>query len=387
MLSLDKYNESQTTQLKKNSSHDCCDHHSNSFLNQTKENCCPVCLDDEPDTILLPCSHSFHGECILKWVSKNFTCPMCRGEIKQFVPLKNDKKIHEQFTKIWEEHYVTGSKEKQEKPLVDDEILKQKETQKTKVEEKTDTTTTTLPTLLNTNFETRLMLINSLLEMHFIKNKNKLFVTKRITKRPIEGEKLNYSTWDNIRAGLCSGFLTASSLLLQRQRPVFRQITPSVACYFTAYEHTKKIVGRRSNSNCEIFGQCFTAGCVGGLAYIPYFYKFPFYTPVHAPLVPLQFGLHFGMFEVLKNMLAQTTGRERLGVGDVALTAMAGGIFGSLITYPLARAPLVQLEGVGGLCTSSSLYDGLMSHCIRKCPGWAVTACGFEFSRRLITNT
>ena len=47
-------------------------------------NCC-ICLDEialgEKST-LLPCGHMFHSNCILTWLKKNNTCPMCRFEIK-----------------------------------------------------------------------------------------------------------------------------------------------------------------------------------------------------------------------------------------------------------------------------------------------------------------
>lgn len=47
-------------------------------------NCC-ICIDNIElgvKTILLPCGHMFHSDCILTWLKKNNTCPMCRFEIK-----------------------------------------------------------------------------------------------------------------------------------------------------------------------------------------------------------------------------------------------------------------------------------------------------------------
>ena len=47
-------------------------------------NCC-ICLDEiniGAKTILLPCGHMFHSDCIITWLKKNNTCPMCRFEIK-----------------------------------------------------------------------------------------------------------------------------------------------------------------------------------------------------------------------------------------------------------------------------------------------------------------
>jgi E3 ubiquitin-protein ligase RNF38/44 len=45
---------------------------------------CPICLVDfEPDEALrvLPCKHHFHLGCVDEWLSKNSTCPSCRGDV------------------------------------------------------------------------------------------------------------------------------------------------------------------------------------------------------------------------------------------------------------------------------------------------------------------
>ena len=46
---------------------------------------CCICLDEiniGAKTVLLPCGHMFHSDCIITWLKKNNTCPMCRFEIK-----------------------------------------------------------------------------------------------------------------------------------------------------------------------------------------------------------------------------------------------------------------------------------------------------------------
>eukprot|EP00494_Astrolonche_serrata_P033115 UN33384 len=52
---------------------------------------CPVCLEEKLNTMILPCQHKFHGDCIIQWVDKNFSCPVCRAEVSQFVPLQGCK--------------------------------------------------------------------------------------------------------------------------------------------------------------------------------------------------------------------------------------------------------------------------------------------------------
>jgi hypothetical protein len=45
---------------------------------------CSVCLTDinkDQDTILIPCGHLFHNDCITKWLDMNNTCPVCRYEL------------------------------------------------------------------------------------------------------------------------------------------------------------------------------------------------------------------------------------------------------------------------------------------------------------------
>uniref|UniRef100_A0A336LFY7 E3 ubiquitin-protein ligase RNF181 n=1 Tax=Culicoides sonorensis TaxID=179676 RepID=A0A336LFY7_CULSO len=61
---------------------------------------CTICLkpNDEPDENgvlndlfkILPCSHEFHATCILPWLAKTNSCPLCRFE------MKTDDEIYEE---------------------------------------------------------------------------------------------------------------------------------------------------------------------------------------------------------------------------------------------------------------------------------------------------
>ena len=46
---------------------------------------CPVCLasfDDDDVIIEMPCEHCFHSDCLLPWLRKTNSCPLCRFELK-----------------------------------------------------------------------------------------------------------------------------------------------------------------------------------------------------------------------------------------------------------------------------------------------------------------
>jgi hypothetical protein len=47
-------------------------------------NCC-VCIMDiakGKDTIMLPCGHMFHADCIKKWLGNKCSCPVCRFDLE-----------------------------------------------------------------------------------------------------------------------------------------------------------------------------------------------------------------------------------------------------------------------------------------------------------------
>jgi len=71
---------------------------------------CAVCLEKQCNTLLLPCSHQFHAQCIIQWTERQFSCPLCRSEITHFVPLRDCKKHEIDFARIWENHYITPPK-------------------------------------------------------------------------------------------------------------------------------------------------------------------------------------------------------------------------------------------------------------------------------------
>ena len=61
------------------------------------ENTCAVCKDEfkiGEECLLMPCNHHFHESCIMPWLSKRNSCPVCRYE------LPTDDKDFEEMKKL-----------------------------------------------------------------------------------------------------------------------------------------------------------------------------------------------------------------------------------------------------------------------------------------------
>lgn len=64
---------------------------------------CPVCLlefEAEETVIEMPCHHLFHSNCILPWLSKTNSCPLCRHEL----PTDDDSYEEHKKDKVWSPH-------------------------------------------------------------------------------------------------------------------------------------------------------------------------------------------------------------------------------------------------------------------------------------------
>jgi superfamily II DNA or RNA helicase len=48
---------------------------------EVNEKLCAICMMDMENPIMLKCTHSYCGQCIVKWIDKNMNCPECRQKI------------------------------------------------------------------------------------------------------------------------------------------------------------------------------------------------------------------------------------------------------------------------------------------------------------------
>ncbi|CAA0820760.1 RING-H2 finger B1A [Striga hermonthica] len=51
---------------------------------ENDEDCCPTCLEEydaENPKIMTKCKHNFHLSCILEWMERSETCPICDQEM------------------------------------------------------------------------------------------------------------------------------------------------------------------------------------------------------------------------------------------------------------------------------------------------------------------
>eukprot|EP01080_Neovahlkampfia_damariscottae_P009577 gene9577-1780_t len=57
---------------------------------------CPICIEAfeiSTKALVLPCNHLFHEKCLIEWLQKRATCPLCRTEIETDDPEYEEKKL------------------------------------------------------------------------------------------------------------------------------------------------------------------------------------------------------------------------------------------------------------------------------------------------------
>ena len=56
-----------------------------------EDNKCVICLENEADCVIVPCSHlGYCEECLIQWFKRNQTCPTCRNSSMSFIKIQRD---------------------------------------------------------------------------------------------------------------------------------------------------------------------------------------------------------------------------------------------------------------------------------------------------------
>ncbi len=59
---------------------------------------CPVCFDNPHTPVTLDCHHTFCEVCILEWLEKEQTCPVCRAKVEGCSALVEAVKAESAYT-------------------------------------------------------------------------------------------------------------------------------------------------------------------------------------------------------------------------------------------------------------------------------------------------
>jgi hypothetical protein len=70
----------------------CLEHECKKIITDT----CNICLEEMKEFVFVKCGHSFHKECIGKWLIEKTTCPCCRETLKPEI-------LQEEFNIIYEQ--------------------------------------------------------------------------------------------------------------------------------------------------------------------------------------------------------------------------------------------------------------------------------------------
>lgn len=52
---------------------------------------CNICLNELNEYVYIKCGHSFHKECVEKWLLEHNTCPCCRMNVKQLIGMNENE--------------------------------------------------------------------------------------------------------------------------------------------------------------------------------------------------------------------------------------------------------------------------------------------------------
>ena len=174
--------------------------------------------------------------------------------------------------------------------------------------------------------------------------------------------------------------------------PILSETIPSVAMFFTSYEHCKRYlfaVDNVENSHSATFCHRFiSAGIASSLGCA---------LSTNVGLLPFRFATFFGTFELCKDVM--NVRHERLNLPEVASAAAIGGTVSHGLYYPLLQSTLVSpmgtvstgmAGGTGSMMARQmalqSLYKGWVSSAAKFLPSCVVCSCAFEYGKRYLSQ-
>lgn len=205
-----------------------------------------------------------------------------------------------------------------------------------------------------------------------------------------------------IFAGLCAG---STTYLVNRYGyfsrslfPILSETAPSVAIFFTAYEHLKKYlfhVDNEQSSYLRCFGERFvSAGIASSVAYGIHLKGG---ASIAATMLPFRFAAFFGTFELCKDLINKN--HMQLNLLQVASSAAIGATVSHSLYYPLSKwsnshsRVLLQYSDAAGsvpisrtMRTLSKGMKGCMSSFSKFLPSCVVCSCAFEYSTRYLKS-
>ena len=184
--------------------------------------------------------------------------------------------------------------------------------------------------------------------------------------------------------------------------PILSETVPSVAIFFTSYEHCKRYlfaVDNVEDSAYLLYCKRFvSAGIASSLGYVaPNMRTMAVNGGVGAKgLLPFRFATFFGTFELCKD--AMNVHHERLNLAEVASAAAIGGTVSHGLYYPLLQstkatsmeAVSMAMAGSGTTMTrqiaARGLYRGWVSSLSKFLPSCVVCSCAFEYGKRYLSK-
>jgi len=199
----------------------------------------------------------------------------------------------------------------------------------------------------------------------------------------------------NAESGILAGFAAGSttflllnarmSMLRSSLFPILGETVPSVAIFFTSYEHLKKYlfnVDNVQNSYSYTFGQRFISAGIAS--------SFASFLNGGNALLPMRFASFFGTFELCKDLMNKQ--HDQLNLFQVASSAAIGGTVAHNLYYPMAQtlnlSALATTSGseVSKQVIGRQLFKGCVSSLTKFLPSCVVCSCAFEYSKRYLNK-